>query len=68
MSDVMLHGVLNMPPEIWSDDPIGQMQRHARYVEASKTLYKYQVAPERITKDCTSRKAVMIANNALKET
>ena len=31
----MLHGVLNMPPELWGDDAIDKMQRYSRYMEAS---------------------------------
>lgn len=42
MSDVMLHGVLNMPPELWSDSPIDIAQRHARYVEASKRILELE--------------------------
>ena len=38
MSDVMLHGVLKMPPNLWSDSPIDIAQRHGRYVEASKRI------------------------------
>tara|TARA_R110001606_G_scaffold347666_1_gene497052 strand:- start:169 stop:414 length:246 start_codon:yes stop_codon:yes gene_type:complete len=38
MGDTMLHGVLNMPPETWSDDPINQAQRHSRYIEASERI------------------------------
>jgi hypothetical protein len=38
MSDVMLHGVLNMPPNIWGNSPIDVKQRHSRYVEASKRI------------------------------
>lgn len=38
MSDVMLLGVLRMPPECWSNDPIDQMQRHARYMQAADEL------------------------------
>jgi uncharacterized coiled-coil DUF342 family protein len=38
MSDVMLHGVLNMPPELWSGSPIDVMQRHSRYLQASKYI------------------------------
>ncbi len=35
----MLHGVLNMPPELWNNDsPIDVMQRHSRYVQASKYI------------------------------
>jgi len=42
MSDVMLHGVLNMPPELWRDSPIDIAQRHARYVEASKRILELE--------------------------
>jgi Tfp pilus assembly protein PilO len=38
MSDVMLHSVLNMPPELWSGSPIDVMQRHSRYLQASKYI------------------------------
>lgn len=34
----MLHGVLNMPPELWSDYPIDEMQRYSRYMEASRRI------------------------------
>lgn len=38
MSDVMLHGILNMPPELWHDTALDKMQRHSRYVQASKRI------------------------------
>jgi len=38
MSDVMLHGVLNMPPELWSGSLIDVMQRHSRYLQASQYI------------------------------
>jgi len=38
MSEVMLHGVLNMPIDIWSDDHLSKIQRHSRYVEASELI------------------------------
>ncbi|MCK4815727.1 hypothetical protein KA005_08155 [bacterium] len=38
MSDIMLHGVLNMPYENWDDSVIDKIQRHSRYVEASKMI------------------------------
>lgn len=43
MSCVMLHGVLNLPPELWSDSAIDTAQRHACYVEASKLITQLQV-------------------------
>ncbi len=38
MSDLMLHGVLNMPPELWGDDALDKMQRYSRYMEASRRI------------------------------
>ena len=38
MSDLMLHGVLNMTPDLWRDSSIDQDQRWSRYVEASKKI------------------------------
>jgi len=42
MSDVMLHGVLNIPPELWSGDALDEMQRHDRYVQASELIQSLQ--------------------------
>lgn len=38
MSDVMLHGVLRMPPELWRDEPMHVSQRHSRYIQASDRI------------------------------
>lgn len=38
MGSTMLHGVLNMPPDLWDDTPLDQSQRHARYIQASKRI------------------------------
>ena len=38
MSSEMLHGVLNMPPDCWSNDCVDEVQRHTRYVEASERI------------------------------
>lgn len=36
MSDAMLHGVLQMPPDLWDNDScIDVGQRHGRYTEVS---------------------------------
>jgi hypothetical protein len=41
MSEIMLHGVLNMPAELWdSSNPFDSMQRQSRYFEASKLIYQ----------------------------
>jgi hypothetical protein len=38
MSNVMLHGVLNMPPNLWCDSPIDIAQRHSHYKQASQRI------------------------------
>jgi hypothetical protein len=41
MSRVMLHGVLNMPAELWdSSNPFDSMQRQYTYFEASRLIYQ----------------------------
>lgn len=46
MSDVMLHGVLLMPSELWSDDPLDVAQRRSRYVEASVRIRELEALLE----------------------
>lgn len=36
----MLLGVLNMPPDCWTGDPMDQSQRHSYYREAAERIYK----------------------------
>ena len=38
MSNLMLHAVLNMPPDLWNNSEIDKAQRHARYKEASQLI------------------------------
>lgn len=38
MSDLMLHGVLNMPPDLWTDSPTQVSQRFDRYQQASELI------------------------------
>lgn len=38
MSDVMLHGVLCMPPELWSTEILEKQQRYQRYLQASRRI------------------------------
>lgn len=44
MSDVMLHGVLNMPPEVWGDCSVDKTQRYFRYMEASRRIEDLNLA------------------------
>lgn len=48
MGDLMLHGVLNMPPELWGDDPMGLQQRHGRYKQASQRIKDDALTIERL--------------------
>ena len=38
MSDLMLLGVLQMPPELWNDSPLDICQRYSRYMEAASRI------------------------------
>ncbi len=40
MSDVMLLGVLRMPPTMWNDGAINVAQRYSRYLEAADRIEK----------------------------
>ncbi len=64
MSDTMLHGVLNMPPDIWDNSELCKMQRHARYVEASERIRKLE---EIIFNIVESRRDKFALNYACKE-
>lgn len=48
MSDVMLHGVLNMPPELWDGSEIDKIQRYGRYLQASRRIEDLTRALEQI--------------------
>jgi len=47
MSEI-LKGVLEIPPHLWSDSPLDQMQRYDRYKEASKRIEILEDALRRI--------------------
>lgn len=38
MSDIMLQGVLRMPPELWHNNPLDIAQRRSRYVQAADRI------------------------------
>ncbi len=38
----MLHGVLNMPPELWQETDIDKSQRYSRYLDASRKIEDLQ--------------------------
>jgi hypothetical protein len=48
----MLHGVLNMPPELWIGTPIDVMQRHSRYIQASEYIKELTEQRDRLAKAC----------------
>ena len=51
MSDIMLHGVLNMPPELWIGTPIDVMQRHSRYIQASEYIKELTEQRDRLAEE-----------------
>jgi hypothetical protein len=57
MSDTMLHGVLQMPPELWTNDAIDTAHRHSRYLEASKRIeqLEYERDEARMKRDDVMR-------------
>lgn len=52
MSDSMLHSILQMPPELWSNDPIDIAQRHGRYLEASKRIIELERERDEARREC----------------
>lgn len=48
MSDLILFGVLRMPPELWRNDEIDIAQRHTRYVEAADRITELEAEVERL--------------------
>ena len=51
VSDTMLHGVLLMPPELWTSEPIDVCKRHWRYMQASERIIEQEQEIERLRKD-----------------
>jgi hypothetical protein len=47
----MLHGVLNMPPELWIGTPIDVMQRHSRYIQASEYIKELVEQRDRLAEE-----------------
>ena len=47
----MLHGVLLMPPGLWSDSPIDRMQRHDRYKQASERIIEQEQEIKRLQRE-----------------
>ena len=52
MSSVMLHGILNMPPEIWGNSEIEKMQRYSTYKSASRRIEDLERALSELLNDC----------------
>lgn len=56
MGDTLLHGVLNMPPELWQDgDPLDQMQRHQRYAQASELIRELEAENAKLRRELAER-------------
>ena len=55
MSDVMLHGILNMPPGIWDNSDIHKAQRHDAYKQASKRIAELEADNDSLNQSFTLR-------------
>jgi len=53
MSDIMLHGVLRMPPEMWDNGVIDIAQRHSRYLQASDRIAELESELESLKRERT---------------
>jgi uncharacterized coiled-coil DUF342 family protein len=56
----MLHGVLNMPPELWIGTPIDVMQRHSRYIQASEYIKELTEQRDRLAEELDALKQSML--------
>jgi hypothetical protein len=56
----MLHGVLNMPPELWIGTPIDVMQRHSRYIQASEYIKELTEQRDRLAEERDELKKQLI--------
>jgi len=54
MSDLMLHGVLNMPVESWSDSELDKIQRRDRYTQASELILELERKNTALTEELQS--------------
>lgn len=48
MSDVMLRGILRIPPQMWSGDEFDSRLRHSAYCEAATELERRQGEIDRL--------------------
>ena len=63
MSDVILHGVLNMPPELWIDSELDKMQRYWRYMEASRKIEDMQRLIEQQQAEIKKLQDLLVCND-----
>ena len=49
MSRMMLHAVLKMPHEVWSNDLLDKSQRNAKYHQASDVIEGLDIAIQKMT-------------------
>lgn len=59
MSDVMLLGVLRMPPTMWDDGAIDVAQRYSRYLEAADRIENDEAKIAEITSHIEIMKTLM---------
>ena len=67
MSGTMLHGVLNMPPELWSDTELDKMQRYSRYMEASRRIEELERGLNDLLNDCINFDGGKLTDSIMKQ-
>jgi hypothetical protein len=65
MSDVMLHGVLNMPIDLWSNDATNELQRHSRYKQASERIKEFESLVSDMNEYLNTNKMTSIGNGSI---
>lgn len=58
MSDIMLHGVLCMPPGLWQDTDLDKRQRYDKYLEASNLIKELESRLSAMQEVCDKVKEV----------
>lgn len=59
MSRTILHGVLRMPTNLWTDDPLDKQQRHSRYFYASEVIEGQDAAIEKMIAERTKLQSLL---------
>ena len=65
MSDVMLLGVLRLPIDMWTDDPLDVMQRHERYKQAANEIERLNARIKDYQDACSQKQEIIDCDKAV---